>query len=103
MHIDQDKTNRIIDLCKNHKVKELYLFGSALRENFDHSSDFDFLIEFSDVNLEDYFDNYMNFKSELESLLGRHIDLVENQAIKNPIFRGSVDRSKQLIYGREIA
>jgi predicted nucleotidyltransferase len=41
----------------------------------------------------------MDFKEKVELLLNRPIDLVENQAIKNPIFRKVVDREKQLIYG----
>jgi hypothetical protein len=45
----------------------------------------------------------MDFKEELEKLLKRPIDLVENQAIRNPIFRRIVDREKQLIYERKSA
>ncbi len=103
MNITEDNVNKIKDLCLKHKVKELYLFGSALSDSFKPISDIDFLVEFSGVDLIDYFDNFMDFKSRLELLLGRNVDLVENQAIKNPIFRRSVDKSKQLIYGREIA
>jgi len=84
-------------------VKELYLFGSVLGDNFHTSSDIDFLVEFSGVNLIDYFNNFMNLKHDLELLLGSHVDFVESKAIKNPIFRRSVDRSKHLIYGQEIA
>ena len=46
-----------------------------------------------------YFDNYMDFKENLEKLLNRNVDLIENQAIRNPIFKKVVDRQKQLIYG----
>ncbi len=84
-------------------MKELYLFGSVLSDNFQPTSDIDFLVDFSGVDLMDYFDNFMNFKHQLELLLDRKVDLVENHAIKNPIFRRTVDRSKQLIYGREVA
>lgn len=99
MNIEQDKINSIIHLCKVHKVKELYMFGSAINDQFNSSSDIDFLVEFEGVDVVDYFDNYMDFKYKLENLLERKIDLIENQAIRNPIFRRSVDRSKQLIYG----
>ncbi len=99
MNIEQNKIDSIIHLCKAHKVKELYIFGSAITDQFNSSSDVDFLVEFEGVDVVDYFDNYMDFKDKLENLLGRNIDLVENQAIRNPIFRRSVDRSKQLIYG----
>lgn len=99
MNIEKDKIKSIIHLCKIHKVKELYIFGSAITKQFTSSSDVDFLVEFEGIDVVDYFDNYMDFKDKLENLLGRNIDLVENQAIRNPIFRQSVDRSKQLIYG----
>jgi predicted nucleotidyltransferase len=45
----------------------------------------------------------MDFKEQLEALFGRSVDLVENQAIRNPIFRRIVDREKQLIYERKSA
>ena len=37
MNITEDNINKIKDLCLKHKVKELYLFGSALFR-FKHSS-----------------------------------------------------------------
>jgi len=45
----------------------------------------------------------MDFKEKLEALLNRPIDLVENQAVRNPIFRRVIDRDKKLIYERESA
>lgn len=90
-------------LCEKHKVNELYLFGSVLTESFNDSSDVDVLIQFGDVDLSEYFDNYMDFKDELEKILNRPVDIVENQAIRNPVFRRIVDRDKKLIYGRKSA
>jgi predicted nucleotidyltransferase len=55
------------------------------------------------MDLMDYFDNYMDLKGPLEQLFERKVDLVENQAIKNPIFRRIVDREKQLVYERKSA
>ena len=99
MNLIDDNKQKLIQLCIKHNVKELYLFGSILTKKFDKNSDIDMLIQFSAIELKDYFDNYMNFKESVESLFKREIDLVENQAIKNPIFRKIVDREKQLIYG----
>jgi predicted nucleotidyltransferase len=45
----------------------------------------------------------MDFKEKLENLFGRQIDLLENQAIRNPIFRKVLDRDKRLVYDRETA
>jgi predicted nucleotidyltransferase len=49
----------------------------------------------------EYFDNYMDLKENLEQLFKRPVELVENQAIRNPIFRMVVDREKQLFYERK--
>ena len=56
------------------------------------------VVDFNKVNLEDYVDNYFDLKSSLESLLGRDVDLLEENAIRNPILRRNIDNSKQLIY-----
>ena len=100
--IDVNK-DKLIELCNKHKVKELYLFGSILTEKFNDLSDVDLLIQFHQIELLDYFDNYMELKEELEQLFHRPIDLVEDQAIRNPIFRKIIEREKQLIYERKSA
>lgn len=103
MEIIEQNTDKLIELCVNHKVAQLYLFGSVLTNQFNESSDIDFLVQFSKVDLLEYFDNYMEFKEQLENLFGRQIDLVENQAIRNPVFRKIIDRQKQLVYERKSA
>jgi predicted nucleotidyltransferase len=100
--IDVNK-EKLTELCNKHKVKELYLFGSILTDKFNDSSDIDMLIQFHKIELLDYFDNYMDLKEELEQLFNRPVDLVENQAIKNPIFRRVIEREKQLVYERKSA
>ena len=87
MKLIKDNQSKLNVLCENHKVKQLFLFGSVLTDNFNAKSDIDFLIQFYDVELLNYFDNYMDFKEGLEKLFNRNVDLLENQAIKNPIFR----------------
>ena len=103
MELVERNTDKLIELCVNHKVGQLYLFGSVLTNQFNESSDIDFLVQFNHVGLLEYFDNYMDFKEQLEALFGRPVDLVENQAIRNPIFRRVIDREKQLIYERKSA
>ena len=90
---------KIRALCKRHKVKQLFVFGSVLTNSFNKSSDVDFLVDFSNVDLYDYADNYFNLKDALESLLKREVDLLEDKAVKNPFLRKSIDSSKMLIYG----
>jgi predicted nucleotidyltransferase len=103
MNIVEQKRTELIELCENHNVKELYLFGSILTDRFSAKSDIDMLIQFSVLDLSTYFDNYMDLKEKLEFLFQRPIDLVENQSIKNPIFRKVIDREKKLVYERTSA
>ena len=72
-------------LCTMYNVEKMYLFGSATNSNFDDKSDIDLLVKFKPIELAQYFDNYMNFKVNLESLFGRDVDLLEEQTLKNPI------------------
>ena len=71
MNIDKNKTRGIIDLCHQHMVKELSLFGSFLTDDANAESDIDLLVEFKEIDVLDYFDNFMDFKEKLEILLER--------------------------------
>jgi len=96
--IDKDM-DKISDLCNKHKVAKLFVFGSILTGNYNKSSDIDFIVDFRNVGLYEYADNYFDLKTSLEKLLNRQVDLLEDKAIKNPYLRKSIDSSKQLIYG----
>lgn len=86
-------------LCNTHHVETMHVFGSALNSNFNDESDIDFLVKFKEIDLAEYFNNYMDFKLKLESLVGRKVDLLEEQTLKNPILIQSINRSKELVYG----
>ena len=103
MDIIEKNIDSLISLCKQHKVKELYIFGSILTSKFNKDSDIDMLVQFDNIDILEYADNYFDFKEKLEKLLGREIDLLENQAIRNPIFRKILDRDKKIVYDRETA
>jgi hypothetical protein len=86
-------------LCNNYNVEKMYLFGSALTSNFTEKSDIDFLVKFKPIELSKYFENYIGFKENLQSLFGREVDLLEEQTLRNPILIRSINKSKELIYG----
>ena len=86
-------------LCENHGVDKLYLFGSILGSSFNDKSDIDFLVRFKNFDLLKYADNYFDLKFSLENLLNRHVDLLEEQSLKNPFFLDAINESKKLIYG----
>jgi predicted nucleotidyltransferase len=101
MKVIQENIEELRELCKKHHVREMFVFGSVLTEDFKSDSDIDLLVRFSGVDLKDYFDNFMDFKESLETLFSRPVDLVEIQTLKNPILKRSIDRSKKILYGRE--
>lgn len=87
------------NLCRKYHVDKMYLFGSALTSNFNDKSDIDILVKFKPIELNLYFENYLNLKDNLKSLFGREVDLLEEQTLKNPILIHSINQSKELIYG----
>jgi predicted nucleotidyltransferase len=89
----------ITRLCRQHKVKALYAFGSVLTEKFSSDSDVDFIVAFHDMPVEGYADNYFDFKFSLQDTLKCPVDLLEEQALRNPYFIQNISRQKQLIYG----
>ena len=89
----------IIALCEKHKVKWLFALGSVLTSRFTEKSDIDLVVDFDKAKIEDYFSNYFDLKYALEKLLNRDINLLEEQAIRNPVLRRNIDRTKSLIYG----
>lgn len=77
MKLIENNIQRIIDLCKKHKVHKLFVFGSILTNRFNGKSDIDLVVDFKKAEIEDYFNNYFDFKYSLEELLNREIDLLE--------------------------
>ena len=99
MNIINQNINLIQKLCQSHKVKSLYAFGSVLTDKFNDKSDIDLIVDFTNIELLDYADNYFDLKFSLEETFKRPVDLLEEKAIKNPYFRKSVEQNRKLIYG----
>ncbi len=100
MDVFEKNIEKITKLCNKYNVLRLYVFGSAISGKFKKNSDIDFLVTFDSVELNDYADNYFDFKFSLEDLFNRKIDLLEEKAIRNPFLKQSIDTSKELLYGQ---
>lgn len=98
MSVLDERREQIGRLCERYGVKELYAFGSVLREDFSQGSDVDMAVVFSRTGVSGSFDQYFDFKADLEELLGRSVDLVCAPAIRNSVFRQELDRTKRLVY-----
>jgi len=93
-------SRQLTELCRQHNVKYMGLFGSALNEkDFDpQRSDIDFLVEFFPLEPRRHAKFYFGLLEKLQDLFGCNIDLVEMKAIKNPYLMESVDKSRIQIY-----
>jgi len=92
------KKEKVQQLCKKFNVKELYLFGSATTDDFSEKSDLDFIVNFDRQSFEGAFDQFIDFKHQLEQLYGRSVDLYHHRKFRNSIFQKEVERSKKLLY-----
>ena len=98
MNIIEQNIDHIHKLCKQYHVSKLSVFGSVLTDHYNKDSDIDLLVDFSNIDLKYYAENYFELKRSLEKILRREVDLLENKAIKNPYLRESIDSSKRVLY-----
>jgi uncharacterized protein len=102
MHASIDaRRDEIATICRRFGVRRLEVFGSAARAtDFDpDTSDADFLVEFEPGNGLPFLRRFFGLEAALADLLGRPVDLVEPEAVRNPYVRNSIDRSRALVYG----
>ena len=97
--IDQHR-DEIARLCRHHAVRRLEVFGSAARGvDFDPArSDADFLVEFAPATGHDPLQRFFGLTEDLQALLGRRVDLVEPQALRNPYIIAEINRARELLY-----
>jgi predicted nucleotidyltransferase len=84
MGIDQllmSQRERILDLAEKHGVYNVRIFGSVARGEAGPDSDVDFLVEVRPgVGL-----GFLTLWNELEDLLGREVDLVPEESLRQSI------------------
>jgi hypothetical protein len=86
----------IAAICRRYRVRELSVFGSAVRGEMRPDSDIDMLVDF----LPDARPGLLGLSAmmrELSGLLGRHVDLAVKPALK-PLIRAEVLAEAQVIY-----
>ncbi len=99
MNILLKNIDQINSLCHANKVKRLFAFGSVTTEKFHDQSDIDLIVDIEDQDPISYSDKYFNLKFQLEQILHRQIDLLEERALRNRYLKEQLDRTKVLIYG----
>jgi len=87
----------IAGFCRKWRVKQLAIFGSALRDDFGPESDVDVLVELQPnhgLNLYDWVDMI----EELQAIFGRKVDLVAKGGLRNPFRRREILRTAEVVY-----
>jgi predicted nucleotidyltransferase len=86
-------------LCKDHKVKYLYAFGSSVSEKFDPTkSDIDLLVEIDSEDPVERGEKLLSLWDLFENFFNRRVDLLTDSSVRNPFLRKSIDSTKVLIY-----
>ena len=95
----EHRRRRIAQLCRRYRVRELALFGSILRNDFDPtSSDVDAAVKFGPPADDSLARQYFDFKAALEHLLMRSVDLVELDAMPDTRLKRIIQHTKVPIY-----
>ena len=87
---------QVAAFCRKWKVKELSVFGSVLREDFSGNSDVDVLVETLPENELGW--DWLDMQNEFASMLGRKVDLVFKDGLRNPYRRDEILRTRRILY-----
>jgi predicted nucleotidyltransferase len=80
--VNLDET-ALADLCSRHRLAELHVFGSILRDDFRSDSDVDFIIRVREGERMT-FSERLDIMDELTNLTGRRVDLVLDSELNSP-------------------
>jgi predicted nucleotidyltransferase len=87
---------KLAELCRRYEVKELSLFGSAVRGEMRPGSDIDVMVEF-DPEARIGILRFESLSEDLGVLVGRKVDLVTKRGLK-PWIRPHVLKEARVIY-----
>ncbi len=82
--------------CRRYQVRELALFGSMLHQEHRPESDVDLLVSFQPAARVTFL-TLARMQRELETLLGRKVDLVPKDGLK-PVIRDHVLATARVLY-----
>ena len=93
------QVNEFTSVCKLHKVKYLYAFGSSTNDSFNSiTSDIDLLVEIDDLDPIERGEKLISLWDTFEVFFHRKVDLLTESSIRNPYLRKNIDNTKILIY-----
>jgi predicted nucleotidyltransferase len=96
--INLTQNPEVLKACRDYRVKRLHVFGSFVSGDFSANSDIDILVEFDREGYSGAFEQLMDFKAQMETLLQRPVDIIVNKRFRNSQFQEELDLTKQLVY-----
>ncbi len=94
--IPEETMKRIVELCQQHKVRELSLFGSRVRGDHSDASDYDFLIDFLPEAMIGLIE-FSRIQIDLQDLVKTRVDLVPKDGLK-PRIRDRILSEAKIVY-----
>ena len=67
---------------EQHKVKSMYEFGSVLTNQFNNESDIDLIVDFQEIPVEEYADNYFDLKFSLQNLFQERLTFLKKRQLE---------------------
>ena len=89
--------DRLTTIAHRFHVLRIDIFGSSIRSDMRPDSDVDLLVTF-DPNAKVSLFDIMDLENELSDLFGRAVDVVEPDALTNPIRRKGILSSREPLY-----
>lgn len=98
MNLIEQHKPELTKACQTYQVKELYAFGSVVTDRFNKDSDVDLAVDFNRTSFDGSFQQFIDFKTELEKIFQRKVDLVPFRSIRNRVFRNVLEKTRQCVY-----
>ncbi|WOF16794.1 nucleotidyltransferase [Methanoplanus sp. FWC-SCC4] len=92
--------SKVREFCKKWNIREFYIFGSYLSDNFSDESDIDIVVYFNPGD-EPSLITFIKIEEEIEEILGRKVDLITKNALisgRNQIIKDSILNSMVPVY-----
>ena len=94
-----EQQDKIADACREYGIDRLFIFGSAIRDDFrPGESDIDLLVEFGPIDITKKFHAFLGAREAFRRIFQADVDLLMQGAVKNKVIANEIDRTKKLIY-----
>jgi predicted nucleotidyltransferase len=87
--------NEIAQFCHKHHIRQLSVFGSALKDDFSNDRNVDILVEFQEDHVPGF--AFFDMELELSQIIGRKVDLNTPNFLSR-YFRDSIIKTAEVQY-----